>query len=98
VCSRCYCEELGFDRVSGLGTIYAYTVMTEALVPGFESAVPLVIVAVELDEQEGLVVVSNLIDFEGTEVPVGARAEVTFDELQDDGVLPQFRIRDESLP
>jgi uncharacterized OB-fold protein len=98
VCSRCYCEELGFDRVSGLGTIYAYTVMTEALVPGFESAVPLVIVAVELDEQEGLVVVSNLVDFEGTEVPVGARVEVTFDELQDDGVLPQFRIRDESLP
>lgn len=95
VCSRCYSEKLGFDPVSGLGTIYAYTVMTEALVPGFETGVPLVVVAVELDEQEGLVVVSNLVGFDGVDVPIGARVELTFEEPADGGaVLPQFRMRE----
>lgn len=95
VCSRCHSEELGFEPVSGLGTISAYTVMTEALVPGFEPGVPLVVIAVELDEQDGLVVVSNLVGSAGTDVPIGARVEVTFEELPDEGgVLPQFRLRD----
>ncbi|WP_063824959.1 Zn-ribbon domain-containing OB-fold protein [Nocardia pseudovaccinii] len=98
VCSRCHCEKLRFDPVSGLGTIYAYTVMTEALVPGFAAGIPLVVAAVELDEQEGLVVVSNLVDFGGTEVPIGARVEVAFEELPDGGgTLPQFRFRDELI-
>lgn len=94
VCTACYSEKLRFEPVSGLGTIHTYTVMTEALVPGFEAGVPLVVVAVELDEQEGLVVVSNLAGFDGTDVPIGARAEVTFEELPDGIVLPQFRLRD----
>lgn len=98
VCSACYSEDLGFDPVSGLGTIYSYTVMTEALVPGFEAGVPLVVVAVELDEQEGLVVVSNLIGVDGAEVPIGARVEVTFEALPGNGgLLPQFRVREEAV-
>lgn len=95
VCSRCHSEELGFDPVSGLGTIYAYTVMTEALVPGFEAGLPVVVVAVELDEQEGLVVVSNLAGGDGSDAAIGARVEVAFEQLPDGGgVLPQFRVRD----
>jgi uncharacterized OB-fold protein len=95
VCSRCHSQDLGFEPVSGLGTVYSSTVMTEALVPGFEADVPLVVAAVELYEQEGLVVVSNLIGFDGVEAPVGAHVEVTFEELPDDAyVLPQFRLRD----
>jgi uncharacterized OB-fold protein len=93
VCARCYSEELSFDLVSGFGTIYACTVMTEALVPGFETELPLIVVAVELDEQEGLVVVSNLIGFDGTDVPIGAHVEVAFEDLPDGDVLPQFRVR-----
>ncbi|MGF7234233.1 MAG: Zn-ribbon domain-containing OB-fold protein [Frankia sp.] len=101
LCSRCHSEKLGFDPVSGLGTIYASTSTTESLVPGFEEHLPLVVVAVELDEQEGLVVVSNLVGGNGPDVPIngpdlsiGARVEVTFEQLPDGGgVLPQFRAR-----
>jgi uncharacterized OB-fold protein len=99
VCSRCYSEDLGFDPVSGSGVVHSFTVMTEALVPGFESVLPLVVVAVELVEQEGLVLVSNLVDLDGVEVPIGARVEVVFEDLPDDGgALPQFRLRDRVGP
>jgi uncharacterized OB-fold protein len=95
VCCRCHSEDLDFDAVSGLGTIHSYTVMAEALVPGFETDVPLVVAVVELYEQDGLVLVSNLIGFEGTDVPVGAHVEVAFEEPQDgEFMLPQFRLRD----
>jgi hypothetical protein len=55
--SRCYCEELAFVPVSGRGTIYSFTVMTDALVSGFEAVVPLTVIAVELEGQDGLIVV-----------------------------------------
>ncbi|WP_154677270.1 Zn-ribbon domain-containing OB-fold protein [Parafrankia discariae] len=93
VCSRCHSEDLGFEPVSGRGTIHSLTVMTEALVPGFEPALPLIVVAVELDEQEGLVVVSNLVGDHGPGARIGARVEVAFERLPDDGgLLPQFRV------
>jgi uncharacterized OB-fold protein len=95
VCSGCYSGDLGFEPVSGFGTIHSYTVMAEALVPGFEADVPLVVTAVELYEQEGLVVVSNLIGFEGTDVPIGAHVEVAFEGVPEgEYALPQFRLRD----
>ena len=93
VCSNCYSEDLHFDTLSGEGTIYSFTVMTEDLVPGFESALPLTVVAVELDEQDGLVVVSNLMGVEPSEVRIGDRVRVTFEDLPDDeGSLPQFQL------
>jgi uncharacterized OB-fold protein len=91
VCSRCHSEELDFEQAGGRGTIYAYTVMNDELVPGFESVVPLAVVVVELDEQEGLMVVSNLIGTEVSELRIGDRVQVTFEELPDGGALPQFR-------
>ncbi|MFF3372242.1 Zn-ribbon domain-containing OB-fold protein [Streptomyces sp. NPDC002680] len=94
VCSRCHSQELGFEPVDGLGTVYSYTAMTEALVPGFESDVPLVVAAVELREQEGLVVVANLLGFDEGEPSIGAHVEVTFEELPGGPyLLPQFRLR-----
>lgn len=92
VCSRCHGAELGFEPVSGSGTIYSCTVMTAGLDPRFEDAAPLLIVAVELDEQEGLVVVSNLTNASQAQARIGDRCEAVFEELPDGGVLPQFRL------
>jgi uncharacterized OB-fold protein len=70
--------------------------MTEPLVPGFETALPLAVIAVELNEQEGLVVVSNLVGFNGADVEIGSRVQVTFEELPDGGgTLPQFELYEE---
>ena len=94
ICSRCHCGELAFEQVSGRGTIYTYTVMHDDLVPGFESAMPLPIIAVELEEQADLVVVSNLVDARERTATIGELVEVTFEDLPDGGALPQFRPSD----
>jgi uncharacterized OB-fold protein len=65
--------------------------MHDELVPGFESAVPLTVIAVELDEQVELVVVANLLEAKDPQARIGDPVEVTFEDLPDGGSLPQFR-------
>lgn len=92
VCPRCYGTALGFEPVSGSGTVYSYTVMMAGLDARFEEAAPLLVVAVELDEQDGLVVVSNLTNADHRQVQIGDRCEAVFEPLPDGAVLPQFRL------
>src|SRR6202042_2156317 len=42
-CRRCYGTKLEFEQVSGRGRVYSFTVSHVAFVPGFSSALPLII-------------------------------------------------------
>jgi hypothetical protein len=65
--------------------------MYEPRVVGFEKWVPFTCVAVELEEQDGLLVLANLLDAEpGDDVD---EVEVVFESIGDGVVLPQFRPR-----
>jgi uncharacterized OB-fold protein len=88
-CPQCGSRNLGWEQMSGRGTIYGYTLMHQPLVGGFEDAVPYNCIAVELDEQPNLLVVGNLL---GTsERPrVGQRVSVEFEPLGGEYKLPQF--------
>jgi uncharacterized OB-fold protein len=88
-CPQCGSLDLGWEQVSGRGTIYGYTVMHQPLVAGFEDAVPYNCIAVELDEQANLLLVGNLV---GTSdgPRVGLRVEVEFAELGEGYKLPLF--------
>lgn len=92
VCSQCHCDTLSFERVSGQGTVYSYTVLADGLDPRFETAAAFLVAAVELDEQPGLVVVSNLIGADPERVQVGDRCAVVFEDLPGSGTLPQFQL------
>jgi uncharacterized OB-fold protein len=72
--------------------VYSYTVLSPGLDARFEEATPLLVVAVELDEQEGLVVVANLTNAGHRDVRIGDRCEAVFETMPDGGVLPQFRL------
>ena len=91
ICPRCHGSDLVFRDVSGRGRIYAFTTMTQPRVEGFEDALPLSCIAVELEEQPGLCVLTNLVGAPGEPV-VGADVEVTFEPIGDGVVLPQFRL------
>jgi hypothetical protein len=47
---------------------------------------------VQLDEQEGLVLVSNFPGSKYADLEIGAPVEVEFQELADGVVIPQFRL------
>lgn len=90
VCDRCQSADLAFAEVSGLGTVWSFTVMHQKSVAGFEEAVPYLTALVELDEQPMLLMLSNLPGVSPEEVRIGERVRVAFEALEDGNVLPQF--------
>jgi hypothetical protein len=89
VCGSDVLEPLG---VSGLGVVYSFAVVRQAFDPSFLPELPYVVALVELDEQRGLRVLSNVVDCDVDAVEIGMAVEVTF-EARDGAVVPQFRPR-----
>lgn len=87
-CAECHGTEIAPTAASGLGTVYSFTVNHQRWHPDLE--VPYVIVVVELDEQAGLRLTTNLRDCPVESVHIGLRVRVCFEDR--DGIhLPQFR-------
>ena len=94
-CTNCVSDDLAFEPIEGKGTIYAYTLMYHTGDKRFASAVPYASIIVEMDAAPGALMAGNLLDAEYTEAKVGRRVEVTFQKLNDDFTLPQFRLAKE---
>lgn len=91
-CDACLSQQLRFEPVSGRGTIYSFTVMHQPAVAGFAEQLPYLNILVELDEQPLLFMVSHLPIAEREKVCIGARVEVSFEEIDATLTLPQFRV------
>ncbi|MGZ4103751.1 MAG: Zn-ribbon domain-containing OB-fold protein [Actinomycetota bacterium] len=89
-CWSCGGSDLKPEQVSGRATVYSYTV-THQPVPGFKA--PFAVVIVELEEQAGLRMVSNVVDCPPEDVRIGMPLDVTFQQVADDVWLPLFRMR-----
>ena len=88
VCPRCLTKGLRAEPVSGKGTVFAFTVNYHPWIVGFDP--PYVIAMVELDEQAGLRLTTNIVGCGASDVSVGMPVEVVF-EQHDDVWLPLFR-------
>jgi uncharacterized OB-fold protein len=91
-CTQCVSTDLKFEPVKGQGAIYAYTIMYHTGDKRFAAAVPYASIIVELDDAPGALMAGNLLGVPYTEAKVGRRVEVTFEKLNDDITLPQFRL------
>jgi uncharacterized OB-fold protein len=89
-CWNCSGSNVAPEEVSGRGTVYSYTVTHQA-VPGYEP--PFAVVIVELEEQAGLRMVSNVVDVAPDDVRIGMPVQVTFEQAADDVWLPMFKER-----
>jgi uncharacterized protein len=90
-CRRCLSEALAPAEVSGRGTLWSYTVSVTAYHPYWAGKVPYVLAVVELAEQPGLGVTTNVIDCPEDELRAGLPVEVTFREAAPGLTLPVFR-------
>jgi uncharacterized OB-fold protein len=86
-CPRC-AGQVAPQPVSGRGRIASYTINVQPWAPGMP--VPFVYAAVELAEQAGLYVMTNVTDCPLREVRIGLPVEVWF-EAHEDVHLPMFR-------
>lgn len=89
LCPHCYADQLSWIVASGKGTIYSYTVAHQAFGP-FAADAPFVVALIELEE--GVRMMSRLLDAPRERVTVGAAVKVTFEKVEEDLTLPYFRL------
>jgi uncharacterized OB-fold protein len=77
-CSRCYTETLEWTPVSGKGEVYSFSVVHRPQTPAFTA--PYVVAIVALDE--GVRMLTDLIEVDPESIRVGQRVEVAFDQQQ----------------
>lgn len=87
MCPQCRSLDWTAIESAGKGTVYSFVMPHQPRVPFFDY--PYVVALIELDE--GVRVVSNLVDIDPADVTVGMAVEVFFQTFQDDLVLHQFR-------
>jgi uncharacterized OB-fold protein len=87
VCPRCLGRRLDVSAVSGLARVHAFTINHKQWIPGFDP--PYVVAIVELDEQAGLRLTTNIVGCEPEAVHADQRVRVVF-EHRDDVWLPLF--------
>jgi len=73
--------------------VHSYTITHHRAAPGFEDRVPFVVALVELEEQPGLRIISNLSGCGPDEMRIGMPVEVVFEDVTPGVTLPQFRPR-----
>jgi uncharacterized OB-fold protein len=87
VCPYCMSRDLPWEQLSGLGTVYTYTIVHKAP-PGFHDEVPYAVASVDLDE--GVRMMTRIVDCPVEEVTIGSRVRVVFRDLSQDAALPCF--------
>lgn len=91
ICSSCGQDHIEYRPVSGKGEVVTFTVNWQPWTPDQE--VPFILAVVELVEQKGLWLMTNLIDCPIDEAAIGLPVDVDFVHKQ--GVwLPVFRPRE----
>jgi acetyl-CoA acetyltransferase/uncharacterized OB-fold protein len=96
VCSRCRARDVVLEDLSGRATVVTYTVNHQRWMPGLE--VPYVIAVVELVEQRGLRLTTNLVNVAPDDVRIGMPVRVLFRKMTDEISLPIFEPDDSPVP
>jgi uncharacterized OB-fold protein len=93
-CTTCLSQDLAWERASGRGTVFSFTVVHHAFHPSFAERVPYVVADVQLEE--GPILTTNVTDVAPEDVRIGMPVRAWFDELVEDAFhvplkLPKFR-------
>jgi uncharacterized protein len=90
VCRVCQSFELAPAEVSGRATLYSFTETHKAFHPYFVDKVPYLVGVVELAEQAGLRLLTNLVDVAEPDVRIGMDLHVRFEWLTPELAIPVF--------
>ena len=91
MCAHCGSDAWSWERASGRGHVYTWTVTHQALVPGWADEVPYAVVVVELEE--GVRLVSAVREVAPSALKIGMEVEVAFAKASDAVGLHWFRPR-----
>lgn len=86
-CPRCRSLEREWAPSSGRGKVYSRVTYRESVHPAFKA--PYCVILVELEE--GVRLISNIVDAEPDEVEIGMPVQVVFEDLAEDLTLAKFK-------
>jgi len=89
ICAHCSSMEWEWARSGGRGTVFTWTEVVRALHPAFADATPYAPVVVEMEE--GVRLLSRVVDCAPDELAIGMAVEVEFQKVSDALTLPVFR-------
>ena len=89
-CPHCRSQELDWPALPGTGTIYSFTVVERAVLPGSEDSIPYVAAVIAIDGAEPARLISNIVDSDVDAIRIGAAVRVVFDHLPDGQSVPRF--------
>lgn len=89
MCAKCGSFDWEWARSSGKGKLFSWTTAIQPMLPQFADLVPYSPVVIEMDE--GVRMVSWLVDVPDEELRLGLPVEVCFDDVTPEVTLPKFR-------
>ena len=89
MCPDCHSLEFEWAPVCGRGSVYTFAIVTQPLHPHWADDVPYNVVLVELEE--GVRIVSNLVDCPHEAIHIGMTVTVAFEDVSDEISLPVFK-------
>jgi uncharacterized OB-fold protein len=88
-CPACQSRDYDWERASGRGTVYTWTIVRGPTLPAFEATLPYNVVDVVLEE--GVHFVSQVLDCPPEALHAGMAVEAVFVAVTDDVTLVKFR-------
>jgi len=81
VCAKCHSRDVSPQEVSGLAKVATFTINRQVWEPGLEA--PYIVAVVELKEQEGLRLTTNIVNCTVDDVYIGMDVRVLFENYED---------------
>ena len=89
ICPQCLSREFTWERSSGRGTVYAWTIVRGPTLPAFEAKLPYNVVDVLLEE--GVHFVSEVLDCRPEDIYAGMPVTASLVAVTDEITLVKFR-------
>lgn len=90
LCPHCLSEKFEWKPISGRGTVYSSIVFHQVYNQSFAKDGPYNVSLIQLDE--GPRMLSNVVDIPPSEVKVGDKVEVVFDDVTAGISIPRFKL------
>ncbi len=88
-CPHCWSAELDWIEASGKGEVFTFSTAYDMVEPKFMEDLPYTIAYVDL--QEGVRMMSRIVDCEPDDVKIGMEVQVVWHKLDDEFFLPYFK-------
>ncbi|MCU1395532.1 MAG: ditFa [Ilumatobacteraceae bacterium] len=96
-CPKCRARSIEWVQLSGLATIYSFTVVRHAVVAQLAETVPYVIGVVKLDGADDSKLMTNIVDCDPDTVRIGQSVHVVWDDIDAEVTIPRFAPHSEGL-